>query len=264
MSGSLRRRILASCYQFLVPVARFLLRSGISATEFLEVARLAFVHVAVQEFGVRGRETNSSRIAAMTGIQRKEVARLRGISPESFLDPRRTLSPLGQIVQEWATNSLYKDENGATKRLDPAGNDEVFERLVRRFMGDVPLGAVRSELIRLGAVLVDEDGMLRLQRSNMIPDSFDEKLISAIAYSLRGLAETIAYNTHPGRDPATLRIERYIESRPLSEAEVVELRESIRLRLHEVTLELDRMLSDGETPEDQSSRRIGIGVYFTE
>ena len=61
----------------LKPIARILLRYGIGFREFAEVAKSAFVDVATAEYGIRGRPTNISRVAVMTGLTRKEVRRLR-------------------------------------------------------------------------------------------------------------------------------------------------------------------------------------------
>lgn len=249
----------------MVPVARFLLRSGVSSREFEDTARLAFIHAAMHDFGLRGRETNTSRISAMTGITRKEVARLRKKSADDiYLDPRESLSPIGGVVKRWATDKAYCDSRGRPKPLSFAGDGVSFSSLVRRSMGDVPLGAVRTELKRLGAISVDEDGALHLRQTHLIPEGFDEKLISAMTYSLRGLAETIAHNSWAEREVGTSRIERYIESRPLTEAEVRELRLTIQERLDEISREIDETLSSSKEQVDGATHRIGVGIYYCE
>jgi len=77
---NIRARLLHACYSFMVPVARFLLRSGISFTEFSEVTRMAFVEVASRDYGLRGTTTNVSRVAALPGISRKEDTGLRRLN----------------------------------------------------------------------------------------------------------------------------------------------------------------------------------------
>src|SRR5688572_26723966 len=72
-----RAATLSASNRLLEPVVRLLLRSGITWKEFAEVAKTVFVRVATDEFGIRGRPTNLSRVAILTGINRREVARQR-------------------------------------------------------------------------------------------------------------------------------------------------------------------------------------------
>ena len=69
--------VLAGCRVLLRPVVRLLLKSGITWKEFAEVAKSVFVEVATREFGIRGRPTNTSRVAILTGINRHDVAKQR-------------------------------------------------------------------------------------------------------------------------------------------------------------------------------------------
>ena len=106
MSETARNRILTACFSFLVPVARFLLHRGISYREFEEIARNAYVKVASDEYGIRGRPTNASRIAAMTGIPRKDVTRIRESLDDYEVTPKTDLSPLGDVLHRWFTDRI--------------------------------------------------------------------------------------------------------------------------------------------------------------
>ena len=70
------------------PVARMLLRAGVNWREVAEVGKSTYVEIATEDFGIRGRPTNVSRVAILTGFTRREVRRLRDLldaeSPESF------------------------------------------------------------------------------------------------------------------------------------------------------------------------------------
>src|SRR5690606_32757704 len=131
------------------PVARLLLRSGVSYREFAEISRLAFVEVAGKDFGIRGRPTNMSRVSAMTGIGRKEVRRLRELEKNFDRDLQEHLrtqfNPLGDVLHYWFTDGDYLDPNGNPKPLTGRG-DGSFERLVKRCTRDLPAGAIKVEL----------------------------------------------------------------------------------------------------------------------
>ena len=195
----MRSRLLRACYSFLVPVARFLLRSGIGFREFAEISRIAFVEVAGTDYGIRGRPTNISRVSAMTGIGRKEVKRVRELRDEYADDPRVELSPLSDLLHHWFTDPNYLDSKGKPKTLAYRSGSNSFTDLVKRCAGDLPAGAIKVELIRCGAVTKDADGYLRAQRRHLVPEAFDEKLMTSMTFGLRGLASTIAFNTNPRR-----------------------------------------------------------------
>lgn len=266
-SQQTKDQILRACHSFLVPVARFLLRGGISYLDFANVCKAAFVRVARDEFGIRGRPTNSSRIAAMTGIPRKEVSRIREALDAYHDDAKRALSPLSDVLQHWYTNGAYLDDEGKPLPLPLEGDPPSFTGLVRECAGDVPVGAVRTELIRYGAVVADSAGVLRAIRREVVPDSFDMKLVSAVTFSLASLAQTIAHNSDPDReDPG--RVERYVQSDPLSLEVREHLRPLIRERVERFTREMDDLLAQyGETTSEtltDKECRIGIGMYYFE
>lgn len=260
-----RTRLLRACYSFLVPVARFLLRNGISFSEFSEISRIAFVEVAGSDYGIRGRPTNISRVSAMTGIGRKEVRRLRQLK-EEYPDPRVELSPLSDVLQRWFTDPAYLTAAGKPKVLRYNTGKASFVGLVKECAGDVPAGAIKVELIRCGAVSEDPAGGLIARRRYVAPEGFDEKLITGMAFNLRGLASTIAFNTSQLAQSAEDfgRIERFIESDPLSEAGIATLRGQLRKQITLFANGVDDFLSRGDRSTPPSGRRIGVGVYYYE
>ncbi|MBL0900763.1 MAG: hypothetical protein IBJ17_18960, partial [Reyranella sp.] len=77
-----KTNVLAACRLLLRPLARLLIKSGVPWREFADLSKLSFVEVATREFGIRGRPTNVARVSILTGINRREVARLREILEE--------------------------------------------------------------------------------------------------------------------------------------------------------------------------------------
>lgn len=256
-----RRRVLQACYSFLVPIARFLLRAGVSFREFEEISRVAFVHVATEDYGIRGRPTNISRVAAMTGIARKDVKRLRSLVGQYIDDPRAHMSPLGDVLQQWCTHPDYLDEEGRPSAIPFSGSEHSFERLVQISCSDLPAGALKVELIRVGAVAEGEGGLLRVIRREIVPEDIDERLFTSLAFSLKALATTIAYNTDSNRRGPP-RVERFVQSGPLTPASRTRLHNIIRRRVIDFTEELDQLFSVGEITTSSEGGRIGVGVYF--
>ena len=76
-SDAVKRQILGFLGTVLEPVIRLVLRTGVTWKEFSELAKTKFVEVATADFGIRGRPTNVSRVAILTGLDRRDVAKLR-------------------------------------------------------------------------------------------------------------------------------------------------------------------------------------------
>lgn len=264
MTSEARGRLLQACLYFMMPVARFLLRAGISYREFSELSKVAFVRVASEEFGIRGRPTNMSRIAAMTGIPRKDVSRIRSIAPLYCSDIRVELSPLGDVLHYWHTDPQFLAATGHPRKLSFGDGEDSFSALVKKRVGDVPAGAIRVELIRAGAVSVDDDGFLHVHRRHVIPEGADEKLVSSLSFGLRSLAETIAFNSSPTR-VAGGRIERFVQSSPIKPTAIEALRLQIRRKIIGYTEDFDDIFSQHDSEcTSTEGLRVGVGIFYAE
>jgi len=264
MSNETRKRLLRACFSFLLPVARFLLRAGISYREFSDVSRVAFVRVASEDFGLRGRPTNMSRVSAMTGISRKDVSRIRALINEYADDLRVELSPVSDVLHYWHTDPEYMSSEGVPKRLSFSNGEQSFTALVRKRVGDVPAGAIKAELFRCGAITVDSEGLLVANRRHVVREGAHDKLVSAISLSLRSLAETIAFNSSPSRTGHG-RIERFVETSSLDNDIKEQIRPVVRDMITRYTEELDDLFFQYEAQaRGEQGSRVGVGIFYCE
>ncbi len=202
MQDHIQKQILDAFFIVLRPIAKILLRFGIGYREFAEVTKSAFVDVATSEYGIRGRPTNISRVAVMTGLTRKEVRRLRdSLEAESVSIVSKT-TPLATILHRWYSESEYLDENGRPAALPFANsrNGPSFTSLVRKFGGDIPPGAMRTELKRVKSIEEDGDGNLFPIRRDVHPATDHDNLCMALLHSAYPLVSNIAHNTDPNRE----------------------------------------------------------------
>lgn len=155
-------------FKLLRPLARLFLRYGVSYREFCELSKAAFVAVASEDYGVHGRPTNASRIAAMTGLTRKEISRIRGKieSGESAQTDRQ--SPVNEVLSAWCSADEFLDARGRPRPLPLKGERASFESLIGQYAGDIPEGAMRKELQRIDVVeLVDN-------KVRILPDGLEK------------------------------------------------------------------------------------------
>ena len=203
MQEKLKQQVLDAFLLVMRPIVRILLRYGIGYREFLEVTKTAYVDVASSDFGLRGRPTNISRVAVMTGLTRKEVKRLRDRieSGESRITVKTT--PLADVLHHWHAQADFTDKHGRPLDLAFSGDSPSFSDLVKRYGGDIPAGAMRTEMKRVGVIEEDEQGVLRVTNRTFSSDSDHERLITSLVQGAYPLLSNISHNTDSGRTEPT-------------------------------------------------------------
>lgn len=261
----------------LTPLARLLLRAGIGFREFSDVCKEAFVSVATQDFGVRGRPTNISRVSAVTGLSRKEVSRIRDLAAARDLTSTLGWNALTVVLHHWHYDPVFSSSPGSPRALEFLGGDASFAALVRKYAGDIPPGAVRAELKRGGAITESDSGLIAPVKHWFAPAAVDGTFFDSMSFSLSSLASTIAYNAAVLADGRTEedpgRLERYVWAsrisnddadafKALAESRAFALVEELERWVAEKERDLDSRVSNGKEPAPV--RTVGLGFYYFE
>jgi hypothetical protein len=272
MTGDVQERLLAAVYTCLRPLARILLRSGVSYRQFADVAKRAFVFESFAEKDSRGRPINTSRVAVRTGLSRKEVRKLLETSLEIVGSSSGvTLNhsgPPAKVLHAWHMDRRFLSDNGTPLDLPFDNGAPCFCDLVRAVAGDVPPGAVRAELKRAGAIVDLEDGLVRVVKRYFVPGNFDEKAITVISGILFPLTAGIDHNANPVRN-ADGFIQRFAYSDRVDAANVPVFRKWARIEATQFIESIDDWLAKNEQRErpdvDRGDERIvGVGVFYYE
>ena len=279
MRSSIQNEILSGLHSFMKPIVRFLLRSGIGFREFANICKIAFVEVATSDYGIRGRPTNISRVAVMTGLTRKEVKSLRDKVEEGF-EGGQWLGKLNlptQILHYWHNDPDFCESPGKPKALPVSESFPSFDDLVRRYAGDIPPGAMRVELMRAGAVVETPDAKLLPRRVHYIPEDLDEKFVRSMFFALANLAATLVHNANinvQGSNTDLRRYERYVWTARISPSDAEEFSDLAHKKATELLAELDdwigareqlRLRQSSHMPEkDIAEAGYGLGIYYIE
>ncbi len=268
MQNDIQRQILGALLLVLRPLARAMLRAGIGHREFAEVSKTAFVDVAGKDYGLRGRPTNISRVAVMTGLTRKEVRRIRDKAEEGDEIGLVKLTPMGQVMHRWFTEPDFNSTHGAPLVLPFDGEGSTFSSLVKKFGGDIPPGAMRTELKRIGAIEELESGQLKAISRSVVGIDDHEKLISGLAHVLYPAALAMTHNVSAESDGV---------SWPHMTASTQSVRGDDLSRIRRVSSDraaafiesVDDYLAAYESlydssEENGSSKAVGIGVFYFE
>ena len=268
MSGpyNVKQALLAAYRHLLTPLIRILLRNGISYLEFAEVVREVFVTVAGRDFTLPKRKISLSRIAIMTGLSRKEVARLaREGGKARRLQVDAELSRVGRVLQGWYTDSEFTGPYGVPLDLKfgDAPRKPSFTELVRRYSGDMPARAMLDELLRVGAARLEKDsGLIRVLNRAYVPEKLAAESVRHFGLTARNFVDTLDVNLRkvgPGRG----RFERRVvadEGMRASDLNAFDL--FVRDRGQQFLVEVDDWISARPTPEANEEKvSAGVGLY---
>ena len=192
---SIEDRLLRAARRILRPLVRILLRNGVTAQTAQELMRKTYVDVAHDEFAPRGRKQSLANVSVLTGLNRKEVARLHKLAGIADDDKVRW-TRAGKVLDGWLTDPDYQSEAGYPLDLPFSGDRASFSALVRKYSGDMYPSPLRDELLRVGA-LTEADGRLRMTKRGYVPAKDEGAKIDIFGVDTAEFIETIDHNiTH--------------------------------------------------------------------
>jgi hypothetical protein len=258
--------VVRACRLLLRPIVRLLLRSGVPWRDFAELSKSAYVEVATEEFGIRGRPTNASRVAILSGLSRREVARQRQIMPRDASDAGASfLNPAQRILTGWFQDPDYLLANGQPRELPLEGGAPSFAHLCQRYAGDIPATALLKELRKVNAIGAGNADHLRVLQRVYFPAQFDATKALRGGSVLQDIGDTVVHDLLcPPSEP--LRFERRAENDRIDARHLPEFRALLEREGQSFLERIDAWLSQHEAPDTLGARgqrqlRLGVGVY---
>jgi hypothetical protein len=245
------------------PLVRLLIASGITYPVFAALLKGLFVEVADRHFRLDDAEPTDSRINLLTGVQRREIRRLRETAANDDAPPPAAVSFGAKLVAKWLSHPEYTDAEGEPVPLPRHAGDGAavsFEGLVAEERTDIRPRVVLDEWLRLGIARLDEKNRVVLATDAFIPKDGAAELVYCFGRNLHDHAAAAADNLM-GRPP---RMERVVSYDALSLASVDKLDGQAR----QLGMKLLRSLNtsamnfeaaDAVTP--QARHRFTCGVY---
>ena len=283
--NSLKESALKACRILIKPVIKILLRNGISYREFLSLCKTEFVTTAEKEFGINNRPANISRIAIVTGLDRKEIKRIKESLAQSVntdaggKDKHPKTDRATRVLAGWHTDSLYLDEAGKPKLLPLSHKDPLqpnLTALVKKYAGDVPTTTLIKELKRGGTIEEVEPNVWQALKRHFIPSFSDPESLERAGTVIGDVSNTLYHNLYsPDKAP---RFERRATSISMPKDAVPAFYELLAQEGQAFLVHIDNWLSSQEiqsatntTEQSENTNnknieilRLGVGVYCIE
>lgn len=262
MESASNSQVLAATRQWLKPLIHVLIRCGITWKDFAALAKTTYVEVATRQFGKRGRPTNVSRTAVLTGLARREVRKQRervATAPEAWT---AYVSKASLVLAAWHQDPEFLGPDGKPAALALEGGGASFATLLRRCgASDVRPSTLLKELRSAGAVHETPDGRLEVLQRAYIPHKMDEQLIRLWGTVIADIATTYVHNLTRAPSHAA-RFERAAANSRIRASALPEFRQFLNREGQAFLERVDDWLASHEaTPDDTQSIRLGAGVY---
>jgi hypothetical protein len=204
----------------------------------------------------------------MTGLTRKEVRRLRDKISTGDSSIATKTTPFEQVLHHWHKETEFTDTDGLPKELHFAGDEQSFTALVKRFGGDIPPGAMRTEMKRVGVVREDTTGRLSVVTRAYKAESDHETLVSILVHGVYTLLSNVEHNTNPDRTEGTWA-NRVAHTTALRESDTRQLRRITKDRIVDFAESIDDIFMAYESLQEdgagQGSRdAVAVGIYYFE
>jgi DNA-binding transcriptional ArsR family regulator len=261
-----KEQVIKSCRYLLLPVVRFVLRHGVTISEFAELTKEAYVQVARQDHGIDGRPTNNARVALLTGLSRREVAKIRDrLLDGGLLVEDKQGNRISQVLTGWHVDSEFADADGQPKVLPASGPTGSMSSLLKRYAGDLPHTAIRKEMLQRSLIEERPDGNYRVLKRDYVYSELDPEIITRMGVALHDHASTLAHNLDEKRRSAP-RFEAIADNAHIKPSTYKAFHKLVEERGLSFLEEIDGWLSENEidTSTDSNARtvRLGVGVYL--
>lgn len=260
------------------PLVTLLLRHGLTYPAFAAALKRVFLQVAHDELARQNMPRSDSALTLISGVHRRDVRALTRPSEDagaagdaadaSLADATAAghpapLSVAGEVIARWLVDPDLQGADGQPRRLPKAGERGSFDALVASVSSDVRPRAMLDELLRLGVVNEDAEGIA------MVADGF------APRQGFEAMSALFTDNLHDHISAASANLqgkhnflEQAVYVDQISAESAAKLQAVARLAWRQA---LKTVMSEAQArfdadaknlPEEERVQRARFGVYF--
>ena len=261
--------LLRAAAETLRPIVRKLLASGVPFGRLESQLRELYVEVADSDFGRPGRRQTQSRIALLTGINRKEVRRLRAKDGAAPPPASFSRNQAASLISLWMSGRSTIDARGKPRPLPyVAEQGPSFSKLAQEVTADVSPRAILDALVESGAAEIQRGGRVALKAPSYVPRLGRPQKLGMLAEDPGELVAAMLHNifAERGAEP-WLQRKAFFDN--IGSDGIVKLRETLRRAGEGFLRQAERTLARSDrdrNPDAPGGDRLGVGfgVYYFE
>ena len=256
--------LLATLATLIEPMAKLAVAKGAPLAAVQDLMKMAFVDAARNAHPDLQAHGAVSRISTVTGLHRREVARVMQLD-RAAVPTRR--SPAAQVFTRWQSDPDLKNRRGEPRPLPRQGPAPSFDALVQAVTRDVHPRSLLDELVRLGLVELSADGeTVRLVRNAFVPRGDAIRMFSFLGSNvgdhLSASVANVLADAPPHFEQALFADELSVESlqavRSLITAQWQALMQAV---VPAVNALLDADREAAQTSGRRTDQRLRVGLY---
>ncbi|MCB0319703.1 MAG: hypothetical protein KDD60_02185 [Bdellovibrionales bacterium] len=171
-------------------VVRVALRNSLHLQEFVEILKIVYLQEAESALRSSGKAISASKIAAMTGVHRRDISRFTRDNSQ----PSPKLPVISQIIVQWRHNPRFATKAGKPRVLGAEGDKSEFAELVNTINGgNLNHYTLLFEMERLGAI-ERKNKRVRLLWREYAPEVTQEEGLEMLAEDVDDLFSAVGEN----------------------------------------------------------------------
>jgi hypothetical protein len=258
-------RLIWAATRALRPMVKRLLEMGIPFGALEVRLRELYVEVAESELALPARRQTDSRISLVTGINRKEVKRIRSAKDQLKAPRSFSINQATSLISRWMTDPETTDRHGRPRPLPyRAERGPSFMKLARKLTGDLAPRVLLNELVRSGAAELLAGDIVVLRGDAYVPKAKPSELV-ILGEDPAELIETILRNIFAEGKERMLQRKVYYDNLGADAAD--RIRAQMRREGERFLRRINRLLSSYDrdrNPQAPGGERhyAALGVYF--
>jgi hypothetical protein len=258
--------LLSATASILKPLIKMLIRYGIGYAAFTDLAKHVYYEVGKNDFAIPGKKQTASRISTLTGLSRKEVARLEALPPrQGTLDASR-INRAARVISGWVRDKEFQTGKQEPADLPFEGDTKSFSALVKRYSGDITARTIADELLRIDAISMAPDGLIHLNIRAYVADSSDADKIVILGTDVNRLIQTIDHNL---TNPDAPYFQRKVAYSLIPTEKIPDVKNQLT-KIAQSSLEtMDKVMAKHAVRKSATKKsvpytRAGVGIYYFE
>jgi hypothetical protein len=251
--------LLSALATLIEPMATLAVAQGAPLAAVQDLVKMAFVDAARRAHPALPAHGAVSRISTVTGLHRREVARIMQIDRAAV--PTRH-SPAAQVFTRWQSDPDLKNRRGEAIALPRQGPAPSFEALVQSVTRDVHPRSLLDELCRLGLARLEGDDTVHLTGAVFVPQGDGERMLGYLGNNVGDHLRAAVANVVSSKPP---HFEQAVSADGLSPESLEAFEQIVRTQwralLAATAPALQKMIDADRAAGRTDDARVRLGLY---